>query len=342
MLKIDKLKKQYKNFTLNCSMEVKEGMITGFVGPNGSGKSTTLKAVLGLIYIDGGDIQIFGKNVKDIKPEDKEQIGVVLSDSGFSRYLTVKDIKDILKNTYEAFDEQLFTNYIEKYQLPTDKKLEQFSVGMKAKLKLITAICHKAKLLILDEPTAGLDVMARNEMLDMLRDYMEEDEERSILVSSHISTDLETLCDNIYMINEGNIILHEETDRLLSNYAILKVDEEQSKTLDPQYIIKMKKESYGYACHRPETILSGELSKDRGRKRNDRSDHYINDTGGVEDERIMDKRHQINLITTKKSGSDLASCSRNLNRYGSNIICNYLYVCDYNHDSNQYDQLRYI
>lgn len=199
MLKIDKLKKQYKNFTLNCSMEVKEGMITGFVGPNGSGKSTTLKAVLGLIYIDGGDIQIFGKNVKDIKPEDKEQIGVVLSDSGFSRYLTVKDIKDILKNTYEAFDEQLFTNYIEKYQLPTDKKLEQFSVGMKAKLKLITAICHKAKLLILDEPTAGLDVMARNEMLDMLRDYMEE-------------------------------------------------DEEQSKTLDPQYIIKMKKESYGYAC----------------------------------------------------------------------------------------------
>ena len=100
----------------------------------------------------------------------------------------------------------------------------------------------------MDEPTAGLDVMARNEMLDMLRDYMEEDEERSILVSSHISTDLETLCDNIYMINEGNIILHEETDRLLSNYAILKVDEEQSKTLDPQYIIKMKKESYGYAC----------------------------------------------------------------------------------------------
>ena len=321
MLKIDKLKKQYKNFTLNCSMEVKEGMITGFVGPNGSGKSTTLKAVLGLIYIDGGDIQIFGKNVKDIKPEDKEQIGVVLSDSGFSRYLTVKDIKDILKNTYEAFDEQLFTNYIEKYQLPTDKKLEQFSVGMKAKLKLITAICHKAKLLILDEPTAGLDVMARNEMLDMLRDYMEEDEERSILVSSHISTDLETLCDNIYMINEGRTVKNTRS-------TIYNKNEERILWICMSY--------------RSETILSGELSKDRGRKRNDRSDHYINDTGGVEDERIMDKRHQINLITTKKSGSDLASCSRNLNRYGSNIICNYLYVCDYNHDSNQYDQLRYI
>ena len=106
----------------------------------------------------------------------KEKIGVVLSDSGFSKYLTVKDIKDILKNTYIAFDEQLFTKYIEKYQLSADKKLEQFSLGMKAKLKLITAISHKAKLLILDEPTAGLDVMSRNEMLDMLRDYMEEEQ----------------------------------------------------------------------------------------------------------------------------------------------------------------------
>lgn len=112
---------------------------------------------------------------------------------------------------------------------------------MKAKLKLITAISHKAKLLILDEPAAGLDVMARNEMLDMLRDYMEEDEERSIIISSHISTDLETLCDDIYMINEGNIILHEETDNLLSDYAILKVDEEQLKILDPQYLIRIKK-----------------------------------------------------------------------------------------------------
>ena len=247
MLKIDKLKKQYKNFTLNCSMEVKEGMITGFVGPNGSGKSTTLKAVLGLIYIDGGDIQIFGKNVKDIKPEDKEQIGVVLSDSGFSRYLTVKDIKDILKNTYEAFDEQLFTNYIEKYQLPTDKKLEQFSVGMKAKLKLITAICHKAKLLILDEPTAGLDVLARDEMLTMLREYMEIPG-RSIVISSHISGDLEHFCDDLYMIHEGKIVLHEETDRILEEYGFLKVSEQEYEALDKEYLLRVRKESFGYSC----------------------------------------------------------------------------------------------
>ena len=208
MLKIDKLKKQYKNFTLNCSMEVKEGMITGFVGPNGSGKSTTLKAVLGLIYIDGGDIQIFGKNVKDIKPEDKEQIGVVLSDSGFSRYLTVKDIKDILKNTYEAFDEQLFTNYIEKYQLPTDKKLEQFSVGMKAKLKLITAICHKAKLLILDEPTNGLDPIGIGDLRELIKSFPKKG--ITVIISSHILSEVEQIADYIGIIANGQLWYQEK------------------------------------------------------------------------------------------------------------------------------------
>lgn len=141
----------------------------------------------------------------------KEKIGVVLSDSGFSRYLTVKDIKDILKNTYIAFDEQLFTKYIEKYQLSADKKLEQFSLGMKAKLKLITAISHKAKLLILDEPTAGLDVMARNEMLDMLRDYMEEDEEQlKILDPQYLIRIKKNLTDtHVLQIrnNQSNLIL---------------------------------------------------------------------------------------------------------------------------------------
>ena len=128
------------------------------------------------------------------------------------------------------------------------KNLQDLSGGELVRLALCKIFKKHPNFLILDEPTAGLDVMARNEMLDMLRDYMEEDEERSIIISSHISSDLETLCDDIYMINDGNIILHKETDNLLSNYAILKVDEEQLKTLDPQYLIRMKKESYGYTC----------------------------------------------------------------------------------------------
>ena len=119
---------------------------------------------------------------------------------------------------------------------------------MKAKLKVLVAISHGAKLLILDEPTAGLDVIARDELLDMLREFLEEDDERSILISSHISSDLESLCDDLYMIHDGKIILHEDTDILLSNYALLKVDDKQYEALDKSYILRAKKESYGYSC----------------------------------------------------------------------------------------------
>lgn len=175
-------------------------------------------------------------------------MGVVLSDSGFSGYLTVKDIIPILKNLYRNFNYMLFINQIRRFQLPLDKKIKDFSTGMKAKLKMLIAISHNAKLLILDEPTSGLDVIARDELLEMLREFMEEEEERSILISSHISSDLETLCDDIYMINDGKIIMHEDTDVLLSNYALLKTDQEQFKKLDKQFIIRTKKESYGYSC----------------------------------------------------------------------------------------------
>ena len=119
---------------------------------------------------------------------------------------------------------------------------------MKAKLKLLAAISHDAKLLILDEPTAGLDVIARDELLELLREFMEQDEERSVLISSHISGDLESLCDDLYMIQDGKIVLHEDTDVLLSEYALLKVDEEQYEKLDKQYILRVKKETYGYSC----------------------------------------------------------------------------------------------
>ena len=248
MLKVWKARKQYKDFTLNCSMEVKSGRITGIVGQNGSGKSTMIKAALGLISLDEGKITILGKDSQQITAEDKQQMGVVFSDSGFSRYLNVKDIMEILTHTYQRFDKEAFIKYLQKYHLPMDKKISEFSVGMKAKLKLIIALSHEAKFLILDEPTAGLDVIARDEMLDMLREYMEEDEERAILISSHISTDLETICDDIYMIDQGEIILHEDTDRLLSDYAVLKVEEERMKALEKQYLLRIKKEGYGYVC----------------------------------------------------------------------------------------------
>lgn len=248
MLKIEHLKKHYDNFSLDCSLEVRPGCVTGLIGQNGAGKSTSFKAVLGLISSDGGSITILGKDLREFTPKDREDLGVVLSDSGFSGYLTVKDIIPVLKNLYKNFDASFFAEQMRRFRLPPDKKIKDFSTGMKAKLKILVAVSHHAKLLILDEPTAGLDVIARDELLELLREFMEQDEEHSILISSHISSDLESLCDDIYMIHDGSMVLHEDTDVLLSDYALLKVDEEQFAKLDKQFVLRSKKESYGYSC----------------------------------------------------------------------------------------------
>lgn len=248
MLKIEHLQKNYKNFSLNCSLEIKQGCVTGLIGQNGAGKTTTFKAILGLISIDDGTVNILGKDLKEFGAKDKEKLGIVLSDSGFSGYLTIKDIVPILSNLYKKFDKEFFMEQVQRFQLPLDKKIKDFSTGMKVKLKVLVAISHDAELLILDEPTAGLDVIARDELLEMLREYMEEDERHSILISSHISGDLETLCDDLYMIDGGKIIFHEDTDVLLSEYALLKVDEKQYAALDREFILRTKKESYGYSC----------------------------------------------------------------------------------------------
>ncbi len=248
MLKMEHVRKNYKNFSLDCSLEIRPGCITGLIGQNGAGKSTTFKSILGLITMDGGSIQIFGKDIQDFNVRDKQDFGVVLSDSGLSGYLTIDDVIPVLDALYDKFDKSFFEEQVEQFQLPRNKKIKEFSTGMKAKLKVLVAISHNARLLILDEPTAGLDVVARDEILEMLREFMEKDEERSILISSHISSDLETLCDELYMIHDGKIILHEDTDLLLSDYAVLKVDAEQYRELDKSYILRFKEKSYGYEC----------------------------------------------------------------------------------------------
>ena len=248
MIKITNLKKHYQNFSLACSLEVRAGCISGLIGQNGAGKSTTFKAILGLISIDGGDVTVLGKDSSHLSAKDKEKIGVVLSDSGFSGYLRIKDLVLILQKLYSKFDKDFFLKQVAGFQLALDKKIKDFSTGMKAKLKVLIAVSHDAKLLILDEPTSGLDVIARDELLEMLREYMEKEEDRAILISSHISSDLETLCDDLYMIDDGKIILHEDTDVLLSDYGVLKLREEQYKEMDKQYILRIKKESFGYRC----------------------------------------------------------------------------------------------
>lgn len=175
MIHINHLKKSYDSFTLDCSLDIPKGVITGIIGMNGAGKTTLFKSILGINPIDEGNIQI----------PSKQDIGVVLSETGFSEFFTVSDIINILKCTYERFDEDLFRSYCQRFDISLDKKTRTFSTGMKAKLNIIIALTHHAKLLILDEPTAGLDVLTRDEILDILRDYMEQ-EDCTILISSHI------------------------------------------------------------------------------------------------------------------------------------------------------------
>lgn len=248
MLKIEHLKKEYPDFSLDCSLRVQSGMITGLIGRNGSGKSTTFKAILGLISRDGGKIELFGKPLEKVTAKDKQKLGVALADSGFSSYLNIRSIARILNSMYDSFEKEAFLQKCQEFDLPLEKKLKEFSTGMKAKLKVLVALSHHSSLLILDEPTVGLDVVAREEVLNMLRDYMEQHQDSAVLISSHISSDLETLCDELYLIHDGKIIFHEETDVLLGSYAVMKVPEKLYPKLDKEYLLKIRREPYGYCC----------------------------------------------------------------------------------------------
>lgn len=246
LIKLDHVEKQYAGFHLDCTMEVPAGSVTALIGPNGAGKSTTFKALLGLIFPEKGEIELFGKPLKSLTREDREEIGVVLSDSFFTGYLTIEDLLPVLSRLYRSFDRQRFLDKCGEFGLTKEKKIKELSTGMKAKLKILTALSHGARLLILDEPTAGLDVLAREEILDLLREFMIPGD-RSILISSHISGDLEGLCDELYLMHQGQILLHEETDVLLSDYGLLKVTEEQYRSLDRSRLLRRKRESFGYS-----------------------------------------------------------------------------------------------
>ena len=245
---LDRVMKKYGSFALELNMEIPENQVTGLIGANGAGKSTTFKLMLGLIRPDEGNVEIFGRNAAEMGAEDKQKIGAAFSDSGFSEYLKVQQLIPIMSRFYPDFQEEEFRGRCERFKIPLNKQIKEFSTGMKAKLNLIIALTHQAEFLMLDEPTAGLDVGAREGMLDILREYMEEEPERSILISSHISSDLEHLCDDIYVIHKGKIVLHEEMDRILEKYAMLKVSEEQYQALDKNYILKERKENFGIAC----------------------------------------------------------------------------------------------
>ena len=246
ILEVKNLNKKYKDFQLkNVNLSLPKGMIMGLIGENGAGKTTTIKAILNIINTDSGEIKIFGLDNKKEEKKIKEDIGVVLDDSFLSEYLNPMDINKIMKNFYQNWDEKLYFKYIEEFKLPKNKISKDYSSGMKMKLKIAVALSHHPKLLILDEPTSGLDPVARNEILDIFQDFIQ-DEEHAILVSSHITSDLEHIADYITFINNGEIVLTKTKDELLDRYGIVKCSEQEFKKINKADYLKYKKNRYEY------------------------------------------------------------------------------------------------
>ena len=245
-IKVKDLNKKYEGFELkNISFEIPEGSIVGLIGENGAGKTTTIKSILNIINSEG-EIQVLGKDIKQNEKEIKSKLGVVLDDSFLSEYLTPKKINSIMKDFYNTWDKKLFEKYIKIFKLPENKMIKDFSSGMKMKLKIATAISHKPQILILDEPTSGLDPIIRNEILDIFRQFIAEDETRSILVSTHITTDLEHISDYIMFIKNGEITLNLPTSEILENYGIVKCDEKDFSKISKEDYEYYRKEKYQY------------------------------------------------------------------------------------------------
>lgn len=245
-IELKDVSKKFKDFELkNISFNVPEGAIVGLIGENGAGKTTTIKSILNIIN-STGEIKVLGENIKQNEKKIKENIGVVLDDSFISDYLNVKQLNSVMKEIYINWNEEQFINYIKEFNLPNNKLIKEFSSGMKMKIKIATALSHDSKILILDEPTSGLDPVIRNEILDIFRKYMEQDETRSILLSTHITTDLEHVSDYIIFLDKGKIIFNLPTIDLMEKYAIVKCSKEQFEKLNQKDFEKFKKEKYHY------------------------------------------------------------------------------------------------
>ena len=245
-IEVKDLSKKYAGFSLDkISFNVPSGMVVGLIGENGAGKTTTIKAILNIINSEGA-VKIFGKDIKTYEKEIKKDLGVVLDDSFLSAYLTPKHINLVMKDFYQTWDENKYNDLLKQFGLPTDKLVKDFSSGMKMKLKIAVAISHNPKLLILDEPTSGLDPIVRSEILDIFRKYIEEDESRSILLSTHITTDLEHISDYIVFIDKGKMVLNVPTLELLEDYGVVKCSEEEFSKINEKDYVSYKKGKYQY------------------------------------------------------------------------------------------------
>lgn len=241
-LTISGLTKTYQDFVLDhVSFTVPSGSIVGLIGENGAGKSTTIHAALGLIQKEAGHTAILGK--EELDAETREQIGVVFDGSNYPEILSPKKINRVMKHIYRSWDEPAYLRLLKQFSLPPDKPIRQFSKGMKMKLAITAALSHHSKLLILDEATSGLDPVIRDDILDMLLDFVQ-DEEHSILISSHITSDLEKIADYIVFIHEGKVVFSKPKDELTEQYGIIKCGAAQFDAIEKSDIIVSRKMDY--------------------------------------------------------------------------------------------------
>ena len=245
LLEVNGLTKAYPGFTLDhVSFAVPKGAIVGLVGANGAGKSTTIKAMLGLVNPDEGSASFWGQSLAQA-PACKEEIGVVFDGLNFYQTLTPAQVGRILRAAYRRWDDALYKEYIQRFALPLDKEIRQLSKGMKAKLGIAAALAHRPRLLILDEATSGLDPIVRDEVLDLLLDFVQ-DERHGVLVSSHITSDLEKVADYITFLHQGKLVFTLEKDLLVDQYGVLHCGAAVFDTLDPADILAWRREAYQY------------------------------------------------------------------------------------------------
>ncbi len=263
-IEISGLCKSYNDFKLdNISITLPSGCIMGLVGENGAGKSTTIRLIMNAIKNDSGKVTVFGTDNKSSGFQSvKEDIGVVLDEAYFPEVLNVTNVNSIMKNTYKNWDEKCFFNYADKFSLPLKKQFKDFSRGMKMKLAIDAALSHHPKLLILDEATSGLDPMVRDEMLDILNEFTR-DEGHSVLMSSHIVSDLEKICDYIAFIHKGKLLFCEEKDRLLDKYGMLRMSKSDFQAIDEKAIIGKKVTDYGVEALVLKSAVSGAFATER-------------------------------------------------------------------------------
>lgn len=247
VLEVKNLEKSYSRFKLKkINFSLKEGCITGFIGVNGAGKTTTLKSILGLNNIDSGEIFFWSKNLKENSVAIKNRIGVVLGENCFYENLTISEMKAIIAPAYSNWNESEFNNFLDRFSLNYRQQISTLSKGMKMKVALAIALSHEAELLIMDEPTSGLDPMIRKQLMDVLTEFMKKDSNKSIFFSTHITSDLDRVADELILIDEGKIIFDREKDELLQTHKIVKGDIKYLNDENKKYFKVIQTTDFGF------------------------------------------------------------------------------------------------